>query len=436
MRPGRVSISWPDGACLLLFAATGIAEDVGFNRDIRPFLSDTCFRCHGPDSTTREAGLRLDVEANAKARDGQPAIVANRPEASEAVARVFSDDADVRMPPPKSGLKLTAQQKDLFRRWVAEGAKYEPHWSFTRIQRPKLPTAEGHPIDGFIRAGLKAAGLKPSPPASPEKQLRRVSLDLTGLPPSVTEADAFLADVKASGTRRGLRSCGRSVVAIPALRRADGVALAGGGPLCRHRRLSKRRPARDVAVARLGHRRFQPQMPFDQFTIEQLAGDLLPNPTQEQLIATAFNRNNRYNSEEGIPIDEFLLENAVDRVDTTATVWMGLTLGCARCHDHKYDPISQKEYYQLVDYFNDVAESGRAIKEGNSEPWIKTPTPPSASDWRSWRTEIARRNGALAASEPAIGQAQQSGKASLAQQAGAGLRTGSLFQLRCRRRDA
>src|SRR5437899_5331019 len=148
---------------LLLMASAVSAEELRFNRDIRPFLADTCFRCHGPDSTTREAGLRLDVETEAKApRDGQAAIVAHKPEASEAVTRIFSNDPDVAMPPPKSGLKLTVQQQELFRRWVAEGAKYEAHWSFTRIVRPKAPAAEGHPIDAFVRDRLKAAGLKPS----------------------------------------------------------------------------------------------------------------------------------------------------------------------------------------------------------------------------------------------------------------------------------
>jgi hypothetical protein len=392
---------------LLLLAVACSAAEVSFNRDIRPFLSDTCFRCHGPDSTTREAGLRLDVEAEAKApRDGQPAIVAHKPETSEAVARIFSDDADVRMPPPKSGLKLTARQKELFRRWIAEGAKYEPHWSFTRVERPKLPTGEGHPIDAFVRAGLHGVGLKPSPPASPEKQLRRVSLDLTGLPPSVTQADAFLADVKALGIDAAYEEAVNRLLRSPrygeqmawhwleAARYADTDGYQNDGPREMWR-------WRDWVIDA-----FNRNMPFDQFTIEQLAGDLLPDPTHEQLIATAFNRNNRYNSEEGIPIDEFLLENAVDRVDTTATVWMGLTLGCARCHDHKYDPVSQKEYYQLVDYFNEVAESGRAIKEGNSEPWIKTPIPPQRERLAQLARRIEQAKQALAGAE--IGQSQQS----------------------------
>ncbi|HEY2415096.1 MAG TPA: DUF1553 domain-containing protein [Pirellulaceae bacterium] len=384
------------------------ADEVKFNRDIRPFLSDTCFRCHGPDSTTREADLRFDVEASAKAdRDGHPAIVANKPEKSEAVARIFSDDPDFAMPPPKSGLKLTAKQKELFRRWVAAGAKYEPHWSLTRIVRPAVTSAVGSPIDAFVRARLADSGLKPSPAAAPEKQLRRASLDLTGLPPTIAEADAFLADVEDRGldpayeaaVDRLLRSSryGEQMAWhwLEAARYADTDGYQNDGPREMWR-------WRDWIIDA-----FNRNMPFDQFTIEQLAGDLLPNPTHEQLIATAFNRNNRYNSEEGIPIDEFLLENAVDRVDTTSTVWLGLTMGCARCHDHKYDPISQKEYYQLVDYFNDVAESGRAIKEGNSEPWIKTPTPPQRERLGELERKIEQAKRNLAGSESAICDAQR-----------------------------
>jgi hypothetical protein len=385
----------------LVFSVLCGAEEVKFNRDIRPFLSDTCFRCHGPDSTTRQADLRLDVEASAKAeRDGHPAIVAKKPEGSEAVLRILSDDPDLRMPPPKSGLKLTPKQKDLFRRWVLEGAKYEPHWAFSRLQRPAL--ASGSPIDTLIQTRLVEAGLQPSPPAPPEKQLRRVSLDLTGLPPSVAEVDAFLADVKERGLDAAYESAVDRLLRSPrygeqmawhwleAARYADTDGYQNDGPREMWR-------WRDWVIEA-----FNQGMPFDQFTVEQLAGDLLPHPTHEQLIATAFNRNNRYNSEEGIPIDEFLLENAVDRVDTTATVWMGLTVGCARCHDHKYDPISQKEYYQLVDYFNDVAESGRAVKEGNSEPWIKTPTEPQRRRLAQLELQIQKAKQSLAAAEAAI----------------------------------
>lgn len=351
-------------------------KTISFNRDVRPFLSDTCFQCHGPDAKTREADLRLDIAESASAdRGGYAAIVPGDPDASQAMQRILSDDPAKQMPPPGSGLKLTSEQKEIFRRWIAEGAVYQAHWAFRPIVRPPLPDGAKatHPIDAFVRSRLIEAGLAPSPPAAPDTQIRRVTLDLTGLPPSLAEIDDFLRDVE----RRGLDAAYASAVDrllksprygermawvwMEAARYADTDGYQNDGPRDMWR-------WRDWVIDA-----FTRSMPFDQFTIEQLAGDLLPNPTHEQLIATAFNRNNRYNSEEGIPIDEFLLENAVDRVDTTATVWMGLTAGCARCHDHKFDPLSQREYYQLIDYFNDVAESGRAIKFGNSEPWIKTP---------------------------------------------------------------
>lgn len=397
------------GFAWLSLAMFGSAEEIKFNRDIRPFLSDTCFRCHGPDSAARQADLRLDVEVEAKRdRDGSAALVAHKPEASEAVARIFSDDPDLKMPPPKSGLTLSNQQKELFRRWVAEGAKYERHWSFTRIERPAVPAGASHPVDAFIRARLKAADMRPSPPAVPEKQLRRVSLDLTGLPPSVTEMDGFLVDVKERGLDAAYEAAVNRLLLSPrygeqmawhwleAARYADTDGYQNDGPREMWR-------WRDWIIDA-----FNSGMPFDQFTIEQLAGDLLPSPTHEQLIATAFNRNNRYNSEEGIPIDEFLLENAVDRVDTSATVWMGMTMGCARCHDHKYDPISQKEYYQLIDFFNDVAESGRAVKEGNSEPWIKTPVAAQREELTRLEQRIEKARRELENAKAAIWEAQRS----------------------------
>ncbi len=391
----------------LIFCATFVsAAEIEFNRDIRPILSDTCWQCHGPDAQTREAGLRLDDEQAAKAdAGGYAAIVAGDPDNSEAMRRILSDDPDEMMPPPASGLKWTAEQKELFRRWIAEGAVYETHWSFTRIERPHPPSDE-HPIDAFIRDRLRQAGLAPAPLASPETQLRRVTLDLTGLPPSISEIDAFLADIQ----QRGMDAAYECVVDrllssarhaeqmtwhwLEAARYADTDGYQNDGPREMWR-------WRDWVVAA-----FAQGMPFDQFTIEQLAGDLLPDATDQQLIASGFNRNNRYNSEEGIPIDEFLLENAVDRVDTTSTIWMGLTVGCARCHDHKYDPISQREYYQLIDYFNDVAESGRARREGNSEPWIKTPTPDQQQQLDALKKRVRQAARRLKKTESEIARAQ------------------------------
>ncbi|MCB1224297.1 MAG: DUF1553 domain-containing protein [Verrucomicrobiales bacterium] len=381
------------------------AEPVRFNRDIRPFLSDTCFKCHGPDAKTREADLRLDDETAAKSEiDGHATIVAGDPSASEAMRRILTTDREEQMPPPDSGLTLTSEQKALFQRWIQEGAVYEKHWSLEPIRRPP---SQGNAVDFFIRRKLKEAGIAPSPAATAETQLRRLSLDLTGLPPSLAELDAFLAQAQAQGLDAAYEAAADRLLRSPrhaehwawywleAARYADTDGYQNDGPREMWR-------WRDWVISA-----FQANLPFDQFTIEQLAGDLLPKPTHQQLIATAFNRNHRYNSEEGIPIDEFLLENAVDRVDTTSTVWMGVTMGCARCHDHKYDPFSQKEYYQLIDYFNDVAESGRAVKVGNSEPWIKTPTDEQRRRLRQLSSALQRNQTALKNAEPDIAAAAE-----------------------------
>ncbi len=383
-------------------------DPIGFGRDVRPILSDACFQCHGPDSQTREGGLRLDIELEAKAdRGGYAAIIAGDIANSEVLRRIDSDDPDERMPPPDSGVQLSPSDRETLRRWIEAGAEYERHWAFTRVEKPKAPSP-GNPVDGFIAQRLLPTGLAPSPPATAEVQLRRVTLDLTGLPPLAEELERFLRDI----SRRGLEVAYHDAVArllatprhaeqmawhwLEAARYADTDGYQNDGP----REMWRWRDWVIDAFAR--------NMPFDQFTIEQLAGDLLPSPSLEQRIATAFNRNHRYNSEEGIPIDEFLLENAVDRVDTTSTVWMGMTVGCARCHDHKYDPISQREYYQLIDYFNDVAESGRAVKEGNSEPWILTPTAEQSQHLAGLRENVVRAQMALADAEPEIAVSERS----------------------------
>jgi hypothetical protein len=375
---------------------------ISFNRDIRPFLADACFQCHGPDANTREAGLRLDdaVSAQADRGDGRVAIWPGNAAESEAVRRIYSDDPAEQMPPPESGLKLSQAQKESFRQWVAAGAVYEKHWAFLPIIQPKVVVADAeHPIDALIRQPLAALGLRPSPLAPAETQLRRVSLDLTGLPPSLNELDQYLAEIELHGQEAAYSQAVDRLLKSPrygermawswleAARYADTDGYQNDG----HRDMWR---WRDWVIEA-----FNEGMPFDQFTIEQLAGDLLPDPSHRQLIATGFNRNHRYNSEEGIPIDEFLLENAVDRVDTTATVWMAMTAGCARCHDHKFDPLNQREYYQLIDYFNDVAESGRAIKFGNSEPWIKTPTDEQRAQLGQLDQRVQRARKALSSQE-------------------------------------
>ena len=349
------------------------AEPLSYNQVIRPILSENCFACHGPDEAAREGGVRLDREDSAtqKADSGEFIIVPGRPEKSELMRRVESQESDERMPPGDSGHQLLPQQVEQLRQWITEGAAYEKHWSFARLEDTE---ADVGMIDRLVRAKLEAIGLRPAGPAEPTTQLRRVSIDLTGLPPSILEVDHYLRRVDEVGLDTAYEEVVDRLLASPrygermtwqwleAARYADTDGYQNDGPREMWR-------WRDWVISA-----YNENMSFDQFTIEQLAGDLLPSPTESQVIATAFNRNNRYNSEEGIPIDEFLLENAVDRVDTTSTVWMGITMGCARCHDHKFDPFTQVEYYQLIDYFNDVAESGRAVKFGNSEPWIHSPT--------------------------------------------------------------
>ncbi|MCZ6673545.1 MAG: DUF1549 domain-containing protein, partial [Verrucomicrobia bacterium] len=350
---------------------------VDFNRDIRPILSDNCFKCHGPDENKREAEMRLDTKEGAFADlgGGYYPIVPGKQDESEMVWRIYTDDEDDLMPPVDSSNTLSANEKDLIRRWIEEGAEWKNHWSFEPVERPEFPAVADvdwtrNGIDHFVLTRLEEEGLKPSPEADGTTLIRRVTLDLTGLPPTPAEVDAFLADTKPGAYEqlvdRLLASprYGESM-ALPwldAARYADTDGYQNDGPRYMWR-------WRDWVIDA-----YNQNKPFDEFTIEQLAGDLLPNPSLDQIIATGFNRNHRYNSESGIVFKEFLLENAVDRVDTTSTVWMGLTMGCARCHDHKFDPFSTKEYYQLVSYFNSITESGRARKWGNSEPWVTAPT--------------------------------------------------------------
>ncbi|TWU55613.1 DUF1553 domain-containing protein [Rubripirellula reticaptiva] len=398
--------------CLTMtIAANGLAEDLQFNRDIRPLFSDTCFKCHGPDAKTREAGLRLDqLEAAVEDLGGYAAIVPGHPDDSEALKRIESDDPDLMMPPPESGLILSDSDKQTLRQWIAEGAVYQSHWAFEPIQRPDPPAefAQHTPLDAFVLDRLKQANLDPLGPAQPTTLLRRVSLDLTGFPPTIQQSQRFVLEVETQGLDDAYRRAVDRLLQSPrfgehmtwlwieAARYADTDGYQNDGPREMWR-------WRDWVIDA-----YNSNLSFDQFTIKQLAGDLLPNPSEQDLIATAFNRNNRYNSEEGIPIDEFLLENAVDRVDTTATVWMAATVGCARCHDHKYDPFSQREYYQLIDFFNDVDESGRAIKYGNSEPWIKTPTDDDQKRLSELQHNVARCAKRLLDAESEIALAQQS----------------------------
>lgn len=341
---------------LALTGATG-AADLRFNRDIRPLLSDNCFQCHGPDPNHRKAKLRLDVREEAIAHG---ALVPGRPEESELVQRLFTDDADDLMPPPETHKVLTTAQKELLKRWVAEGAPYEAHWAYTPLERPPVPTIGnrkseiGNPIDAFIRAELAKAGLEPAPEADRRTLMRRLSLDLTGLPPTPAEVEAFVKDRSSRAYEKQVERLLKSPhygerMAVPwldAVRFADTVGYHGD----QNQRIF---PYRDWVIAA-----FNDNKPFDEFTLEQIAGDLLPNPTPDQLIATGFNRLNMMTREGGAQPKEYLAKYQGDRVRTVANAWLGSTLACAECHDHKYDPFTTRDFYELAAFFGDVKQWG------------------------------------------------------------------------------
>jgi hypothetical protein len=364
---------WP----LLAPGAAAGQGAIDFNRQIRPILSENCFRCHGPDARERKARLRLDTKAGAfgKLRHGGHAVVPGNAAESELIARITAQDPSERMPPPKSGKKLTAEQKELLRRWVAEGAKWSAHWAFVPPRRPTLPTVKiaawpRNALDTFILARLEKEGLAPSPEADKARLLRRVTLDLTGLPPTPAEVDAFLADKSPDAYEKVVDRLLASphygerlaVDWLDAARFADthGYHIDSGRDMTRWR---------EWVIDAFNH-----NLPFDRFTVEQLAGDLLPGATLSQKVASGFNRNHMINFEGGAIPEEYHNAYLVDRVNTTATVWLGLTVACAQCHDHKYDPISQKDYYRLYAFFNNLPENGLDGAKGNAAPVLKTPT--------------------------------------------------------------
>ena len=340
-----------DLALLLVAWAPAARADapVNYGRDVRPILAENCFYCHGQDPNHRKADVRLDTEAGQRA-DG--VIVPGDPAASELVRRILAEDPEEQMPPPDSNRHLSGAQKDLLRRWVAEGAPFEGHWAY----RAPLPAAAAgsNPVDALIDARIRDAGLTPGPEADRRALLRRVSLDLIGLPPTPEELDAFLADDRPAAFDRVVDRLLASPhygerMAIPwleAARYADSNGFQQDGDTFQW-------AWRDWVVAALND-----NMPFDRFTVEQLAGDLLPDATPRQRLATAFNRNHLLNGEGGAIPEEQRFNILFDRVDVTATNWLGLTVACAQCHDHKYDPITQRDYYSLLAAFNNVGESG------------------------------------------------------------------------------
>jgi hypothetical protein len=351
---------------------------VDFLREIRPILSNHCWSCHRPDESTRKAGLRLDTleSAHAVLESGAKAIVPGKPDESELIERIHTTDVTALMPPPASKKPLTPDQKQLLKVWIEQGADFARHWAFVPVRRPPLPNVAKtdwpqNPIDDFILSRLESEGLSPSPEANRETLLRRVTLDLTGLPPTITELDTFLADRSPNAFEKVVDR----LLASPrfgekfAMQWLDAARYADTNGYNNDEERSLW-PWRDWVI-----RAFNENKPYDQFVIEQLAGDLLPETTHEQLVATGFNRNHVLTTEGGIIDEEYRVEYVADRVHTTATVLMGLSMQCARCHDHKYDPLSQRDYYQFFSFFNNVADKTVNYNQGDAaEPFLKAPT--------------------------------------------------------------
>jgi hypothetical protein len=352
------------GAFLAAFCAVLPAQPLEFNRDVRPILSDRCFSCHGPDEKNRQSKLRLDVESAAR-----PYLGSGNAEDSVVWKRIVSTHPVQRMPPRWAGKDaLPEKEREIIRRWLNEGARYEPHWAFIPPKRRPLPEVKNpqwvkNPIDRWILARLEREGLSPAPEASARVLRRRVALDLTGLPPDdprPAESYEQFVERLLTSTRHAER------MALPwleAARYSDTNGYQTDGPRDMWR-------WRDWVI-----QAFQRNMAFDQFTIEQIAGDLLPGATMEQRLATGFHRNHRTSAEGGIVDEEFRVEYVADRAETTSTVWLGLTMGCARCHDHKYDPIRQRDFYSLFAFFNNVPEKGFVWNFGNEPPVMKAPLP-------------------------------------------------------------
>ncbi|HEV3004083.1 MAG TPA: PSD1 and planctomycete cytochrome C domain-containing protein [Pirellulales bacterium] len=389
---------WPVRAalCLGLLTSSSALADAprppDYSRDIRPVLSNNCYKCHGPDETQRQAGLRLDQPegATGQLESGATAVVPGNLAASALVVRITSANPDERMPPPASGKSLKPGEIELLTHWVEAGAEFRGHWSFlppARVAPPQVrhEALVHNPIDRFLFARLEAEGLEPAAPADKVTLARRVTLDLTGLPPTPAEIEAFVGDTSSGAYEalvNGLLKSPRygehmARYWLDAARYGDthGLHFDNERALWKYR---------DWVIEA-----FNRNLPFDQFTVEQLAGDLLPNTTLEQRIATGFNRCNVSTSEGGSIDDEVLVRYAVDRVETTSTVFMGLTMGCCVCHDHKFDPLTQKEFYQLFAFFSSVQEQAM---DGNAlapPPIIKTPTAEQAARQRQLADEIA-----------------------------------------------
>lgn len=349
-------------AFLFVPGLSSLGDEVRFGRDVLPILSDRCFHCHGPDPSHREADLRLDLEEDALGdRGGYAAIVAGDPKASEAFQRIATEDEDMVMPPVDSHRKpLTEKEAETIRQWIESGAKWGKHWAFEKPVRPEVPEGASNPIDAFVRKRLAEEGgkngIEPAEQAPAHTRARRLAFDLTGLPPQAEQVQQLtasdtpekyeaLVDQLLASSHYGERM---AMWWLDAARYSDTDGF-------QQDETRNNWPWRDWVI-----KAFNENKPFDQFTIEQFAGDLLPNATTEQKLATCFHRNHQTNGEGGRDREESRIDYVIDRVNTTGTVWLGLTLGCSQCHSHKFDPISQKEYYQLSAFFNSIDETGAA----------------------------------------------------------------------------
>ena len=380
------------------------AEKLQFDRDIRPILSDKCYACHGPDPAVRQANLRLDTKEGAfSAPSGYPIIVPGEPENSELVLRITHENIDQRMPPQISNRQPTQEQIDTLIQWIAEGAEWEEHWVYNLPKRVEPPTVGDtawvrNPIDAFILGRLAAEGLTPSAEADKRTLIRRLSFDLTGLLPTPTEVEHFLRDE----TPDAYESLVNTFLSEPqygermAMYWLDLVRYADTSGYHSDENVSVW-PYRDYVI-----QAFNDNMPFDQFTVENLAGDLLPNPTPVQKVAAGYNRLNQTTAEGGAQAKEYLSIYAADRVRTTASVWLGATLGCAQCHDHKFDPYTAKDFYSFAAFFADV--KGPGVYGGNSkwEPVVMLPTPMQESALRDIDDELTKLQKVFKASSPGL----------------------------------
>ncbi len=350
-----------------------LPDQVDFNFHIKPILADRCYKCHGPDENVREANLRLDIREGlfGKTKQGDKIISAGNPENSALIEHIYSTDPESMMPPSESNLSLSGVEKAMLKKWIAQGAKWKPHWAFLPVEKVKIPKVKAksevlNPIDQFILARLEKEGIKPSEKADPERLLRRIYMDLTGLPPSVQTMDEFLkepSDARLKGIVEQLFQTDAyaermAMDWLDLARYADSHGYHADGWRSMY-------PWRDWVI-----KAFKENMPFDRFGTWQLAGDLLPEATEEQILATGFNRNHQITAEGGVIDEEYRMEYVFDRINTTSTAFLGLTMKCAQCHDHKFDPLTQKEFFQFGAFFNHVDELGMNSDDGNCGPTL------------------------------------------------------------------